>query len=352
MADSVGSASQTNLASQTSTTPIGLIEDGILAGIIGAAVVAIWFLVLDTARGQMFITPSLLGSVIFFGQSPEQVVAVNPYTIKTWMGEGAEIRTSSLSAGIVIFQIAAAGWGVATILRRHRPLIARLNLLAVALFVGAPIAGEIFIRAGILLRSREIRDPVHYADHFSDDEYWKLIYRWFGRHHFEEGLATDPQLGWAPPRTPENPLGVISAVHPATGLIVLAGLGPMANAMSLWAQSPLPGIRLLEQLVLAFVFGAGLRWWRTADSRLREAAALMRNDALRIAMTNVFVASANERVIDGARRLLVNEFEGEELARHLRLESIIPRMPIRTIAVKTRIAEALAAHGLGPVFLR
>jgi alkylation response protein AidB-like acyl-CoA dehydrogenase len=76
------------------------------------------------------------------------------------------------------------------------------------------------------------------------------------------------------------------------------------------------------------------------------------DDALRIAMTNVFVASASERVIDGARRLLVNEFEGEELRRHLQLEAIIPRIPIRTIVVKTWIAEALVARGLGPVFLR
>ena len=76
------------------------------------------------------------------------------------------------------------------------------------------------------------------------------------------------------------------------------------------------------------------------------------DDALRLAMTNVFVSSANERVIDGARRLLVNELEGEELRTHLRLEAIVPHMPIRTIAVKTRIAEALVARGLGPVFLR
>jgi alkylation response protein AidB-like acyl-CoA dehydrogenase len=76
------------------------------------------------------------------------------------------------------------------------------------------------------------------------------------------------------------------------------------------------------------------------------------DDALRVAMTNVFVASASGRVIDGARRLLANEFEGDELKRHLQLETIIPRIPIRTIAVKTRIAEALVARGLGPVFLR
>jgi alkylation response protein AidB-like acyl-CoA dehydrogenase len=73
---------------------------------------------------------------------------------------------------------------------------------------------------------------------------------------------------------------------------------------------------------------------------------------LRLAMTNVFVSSANERVIDGARRILVNEFEGEELRQHLALETIVPHMPIRTIAVKTRISEALVARGLGPVFLR
>ena len=76
------------------------------------------------------------------------------------------------------------------------------------------------------------------------------------------------------------------------------------------------------------------------------------DDALRLDMTRMFVASANERVFDGARRLLANEFEGEELRKHLALEAILPRLPVRTIAVKQRIAEALVARGLGPVFLR
>ena len=76
------------------------------------------------------------------------------------------------------------------------------------------------------------------------------------------------------------------------------------------------------------------------------------DDELRLMMTNIFVASASERVIDGARRLLVNEFEGEELRKHLQLEQIIPRIPIRTVAAKTKLAEALVAKGLGPVFLR
>jgi len=87
-------------------------------------------------------------------------------------------------------------------------------------------------------------------------------------------------------------------------------------------------------------------------TRLLRGHGTTEDDELRLAMTNVFVASANERVIDGARRILVNEFEGDELRKHLALEAIVPHMPIRTIAVKTRISEALVARGLGPVFLR
>ena len=69
-------------------------------------------------------------------------------------------------------------------------------------------------------------------------------------------------------------------------------------------------------------------------------------------MTNVFTVSASERVLDGARRLLANEFEGEALRKHLALEAIVPKIQIRTIAAKTRIAEALVARGLGPIFFR
>jgi hypothetical protein len=45
--------------------------DGIVAGVIGAATVAIWFLLLDTIRGRPFQTPSMLGMALFRpGQLP------------------------------------------------------------------------------------------------------------------------------------------------------------------------------------------------------------------------------------------------------------------------------------------
>jgi len=43
------------------------LREGIVAGLIGAAVVALWFFVFDILRGRPFLTPSLLGSLVFLG---------------------------------------------------------------------------------------------------------------------------------------------------------------------------------------------------------------------------------------------------------------------------------------------
>jgi alkylation response protein AidB-like acyl-CoA dehydrogenase len=76
-------------------------------------------------------------------------------------------------------------------------------------------------------------------------------------------------------------------------------------------------------------------------------------NALRIAMTNVYVASANDRVAGAARRLLANDFDGDELRGHAdNIGALSLDLPIRTIVAKTHIAEALVAAGVGPVFLR
>lgn len=52
-----------------------LLADGTIAGLIGAATIALWFLLVDTLRGHPFYTPSLLGTALFRGHdvlaSPE-----------------------------------------------------------------------------------------------------------------------------------------------------------------------------------------------------------------------------------------------------------------------------------------
>ena len=41
--------------------------EGITSGLLGAAVVALWFLALDTLQGRPFYTPSVLGTALFKG---------------------------------------------------------------------------------------------------------------------------------------------------------------------------------------------------------------------------------------------------------------------------------------------
>ena len=43
------------------------LREGIIAGFIGAAIVAVWFLIYDAARGRPFRTPALLGAATFEG---------------------------------------------------------------------------------------------------------------------------------------------------------------------------------------------------------------------------------------------------------------------------------------------
>ncbi len=44
-----------------------VLREGIVAGLIGATVVAVWFLLFDAARGRPFLTPALLGAAVFQG---------------------------------------------------------------------------------------------------------------------------------------------------------------------------------------------------------------------------------------------------------------------------------------------
>ncbi len=46
-----------------------VLREGVIAGVIGAATVALWFLIYDAWRGTPLLTPALLGTVIFYGVS-------------------------------------------------------------------------------------------------------------------------------------------------------------------------------------------------------------------------------------------------------------------------------------------
>lgn len=63
-----------------------VLREGFWGGCIGAAAVAVWFLLVDTIDGRPFFTPAMLGSAMFFGiHDPTQVVIefgrIIPYTM-------------------------------------------------------------------------------------------------------------------------------------------------------------------------------------------------------------------------------------------------------------------------------
>jgi hypothetical protein len=53
-----------------------ILKEGVVAGLIGAVVVAVWFLGFDIVRGKPFLTPGLLGAAVFQGVTDP--TGVNP----------------------------------------------------------------------------------------------------------------------------------------------------------------------------------------------------------------------------------------------------------------------------------
>lgn len=54
------------------------LREGLIAGFIGAALVAVWFLIYDAAHGRPFRTPFILGTAAFRGLSDPAATAVTP----------------------------------------------------------------------------------------------------------------------------------------------------------------------------------------------------------------------------------------------------------------------------------
>src|SRR2546428_13733915 len=58
-----------------------ILREGFIAGCIGAAAVAIWFLIVDLINGQPLFTPPILGSAVFWGPTGSEHVIIEPTRI-------------------------------------------------------------------------------------------------------------------------------------------------------------------------------------------------------------------------------------------------------------------------------
>lgn len=67
----------------TRSLAVQILEDGFFCGVIGAGVVALWYLILDTIAGRPLFTPSLLGSLLFQKNAALGNITVQP-SIVAW----------------------------------------------------------------------------------------------------------------------------------------------------------------------------------------------------------------------------------------------------------------------------
>ena len=61
-----------------------VMRQGLMAGLIGAVAVAMWFFVVDIIEGRAFFTPALLGSVVFWGVRDAAAVVISFQTVAAY----------------------------------------------------------------------------------------------------------------------------------------------------------------------------------------------------------------------------------------------------------------------------
>jgi len=82
-----------------------IVREGMVAGLLGAAVVAVWFLIFDLGRGQPLFTPAALGSTLFLGAATVDEVMITATTV---LGYTVLHFVVFIMAGFLAAAIAAA----------------------------------------------------------------------------------------------------------------------------------------------------------------------------------------------------------------------------------------------------
>ena len=79
-----------------------VLREGLVVGLVGAAAVAVWFLLLDLVSGRILFTPAALGSIVFHGATGPGDVEVNALVILGYTGLhlAAFLFTGIVAAGI------------------------------------------------------------------------------------------------------------------------------------------------------------------------------------------------------------------------------------------------------------
>lgn len=115
--------------------------EGIIAGVIGAATIAIWFLILDTITGRPLHTPTVLGTALFRGvtglTSPQSLpISVEMVVMYTWVHGLVFCVIGGLAARLLAFaeRNPDLGFGILLLF-----VVFEYGFVAVALLFAEPV---------------------------------------------------------------------------------------------------------------------------------------------------------------------------------------------------------------------
>lgn len=127
---------------QSANTGYGSL-DGIIAGVIGAAILAGWFLMIDTLHGRPLYTPSMLGSVLFrSNHAPSELkdfaVSIELTITYTWIHFLAFGVLGGLASRLLWYAESHANLGFAILLLF---VILAFGFLGVTFLLAEPVLG-------------------------------------------------------------------------------------------------------------------------------------------------------------------------------------------------------------------
>jgi hypothetical protein len=118
-----------------------LYREGLVAGLLGAVTIALWFLALDTVRGRPFYTPSLLGRAFFqrdiiLGPLETLPISVEMVLMYTWVHGLAFCIIGGVAAQFIALaeRRPNAGFGVLLFF-----VLFGFGFIAVAMLVAQPV---------------------------------------------------------------------------------------------------------------------------------------------------------------------------------------------------------------------
>jgi hypothetical protein len=117
-----------------------LYQEGMIAGVIGAATVALWFLLLDTAAGRPLYTPTVLGTAIFRHAalaSPETLsVSMEMVLMFTWIHVLVFAALGGIASRLLAMVERNPSWGFGLLLLF---VVFEFGFVAAASLIASPV---------------------------------------------------------------------------------------------------------------------------------------------------------------------------------------------------------------------